>query len=302
MAKEDFKKFQELLRALFLDGSAYDRQKLAVLLGISPHTLDKAIRELRDMSEQTAPGTFVANRGRRLSFSLKHRHYESTGNFLLFLYRLKMLRTKEKSRLLQVISNLFEEPGSTIEDFMAAIDQKTDEENWKRRKQDRVEHIEPVERTAVLSYLRYLEDIGVLEKKEDDTYYPVCDVYDALTAEELLELYHYVDYQANTGLLSVLGYLLAANYPSGHLHRMLVENIMDITPGDPVPEDWFLSCLARAEQELAIGWGVSGGRPTKVRIKFYFDAVSGSFNFIRERVRREGQHGTIVEEGDDFFI
>ena len=47
MARENFKREQEVLRTLFLDGGAMTRRQFAAQLGLSMESLDKVIAELK---------------------------------------------------------------------------------------------------------------------------------------------------------------------------------------------------------------------------------------------------------------
>jgi hypothetical protein len=84
MAREGFKKEQELLRLLFLDGGGMNRSQLACRLGISIDGLDKTMQQVKTLLEESGycESCLVSTRKRHIHNYLRYDYYESGENFL----------------------------------------------------------------------------------------------------------------------------------------------------------------------------------------------------------------------------
>ncbi|PSK03132.1 WYL domain-containing protein [Brevibacillus porteri] len=191
MARESFDKELQLLRLLFLTAGAYNRQQLAERLGISVHTLDKTIKKLKDIQS-----TFYQHVGdeekKEYYAQLRYNYFEVTDNFLMFLYHAKSLKDSEVERLSHILEKLRQQPLSIKDLLDTFVDTEPDE---KTIRQD----------------MKYLEEIGVIKNSSEVRPYVYQfdgELLDSLTDDELLDLYDFIDFMANTQLPAVPGYLL----------------------------------------------------------------------------------------------
>ncbi|WP_405106127.1 WYL domain-containing protein [Paenibacillus sp. FSL K6-1217] len=197
MAKESFDKEIQFLRMLSLAGGAYSRQQFAERLGISVHTYDKTLRNLKDMVtvlQQDLP----ADQGTELSEWLRYNYYESADPLLLFLFRAKSLKETESIRLTLLLTALQSKELTAKELHDGCCDQMPDDSPL------------PDEKT-IRGDLKYLEEVGVIVRVNDKRpyrYKAANDLMDQLTDDELLDLFDYADVIANTQIPSVQGYLL----------------------------------------------------------------------------------------------
>jgi predicted DNA-binding transcriptional regulator YafY len=95
-------------------------------------------------------------------------------------------------------------------------------------------------------------------------------------------------------------------YLIGHTQRNAIakfrmEGITQIEEGEAVSEEEFERHLSTVERQMANSWVVDTLRTIKVVARFFNPEQSGS-NFIRERVKAQGQWGTITEESDESFL
>lgn len=197
MAKESFDKEIQFLRMLSLAGGAYSRQQFADRLGISVHTYDKTLRNLKEMVtvlQQDLP----AEQGTELSEWLRYNYYESADPLLLFLFRAKSLKETESIRLTLLLTAL-QTQELTAKDLQDICSEQMPDDSPL-----------PDEKT-IRGDMKYLEEVGVIlrvNEKRPYRYKAANDLIDQLTDDQLLDLYDYVDVIANTQIPSVQGYLL----------------------------------------------------------------------------------------------
>ncbi|RUS43317.1 YafY family protein [Cohnella sp. AR92] len=197
MARESFDKEIQFLRMLALAGGAYSRQQFADRLGISVHTYDKTVRNLKEMLgtlQQTLPN----EQGAELADGLRYNYYESADPLLLFLYRAKSLKETESIRLTLLLTAL-QTDVRTAKELQDILFEQMPED-----------YPLPDEKT-VRGDLKYLEEVGVIvrtDEKRPYKYKAANDLVNTLSDDELLDLFDYVDVLANTQVPSVQGYLL----------------------------------------------------------------------------------------------
>ncbi|MFC6653955.1 helix-turn-helix transcriptional regulator [Paenibacillus rhizoplanae] len=197
MAKESFDKEIQFLRMLSLAGGAYSRQQFAERLGISVHTYDKTLRNLKDMVT-VLQQDLTTEQGTELSEWLRYNYYESADPLLLFLFRAKSLKETESIRLTLLLTALQSEELTAKELHDCCSEQMPADSPL------------PDEKT-IRGDLKYLEEVGVIvrvNEKRPYRYKAANDLLDQLTDDELLDLFDYVDVIANTQIPSVQGYLL----------------------------------------------------------------------------------------------
>ncbi|PZD92955.1 WYL domain-containing protein [Paenibacillus sambharensis] len=201
MAKESFDKEIQFLRMLALTTGAYSRQQFAERLGISVHTFDKTLRKLKEIASSvhdSAAGTPGEDPDRELGGMLRYNHYETSDPMLMFLFRAKSLKETEIDRLSLLLGELNGRSMTAAELLDSCCSGLP------------ADAAMPDEKT-IRSDLKYLEEVGVIRKVNSGRparYQLHDDLIRELSAEELQELYDYVDCMANTQLPSVQGYLL----------------------------------------------------------------------------------------------
>ncbi|MFC5471587.1 helix-turn-helix transcriptional regulator [Cohnella suwonensis] len=208
MARESFDKEIQFLRMLALAGGAYSRQQFAERLGISVHTYDKTLRNLKEMLGTLQQGN-LNEQGSELSEGLRYNYYESADPLLLFLFRAKSLKETESIRLTLLLTAL-QSQELTAKDLQDLCSDQMP-----------AEFPLPDEKT-VRGDLKYLEDVGVIMRMSGTRpyrYKASNDLIDRLSEEELLDLFDYVDVVANTQVPSVQGYLLRATLKKALLKR-----------------------------------------------------------------------------------
>lgn len=197
MARENFRREQELLRTLLLDGGAMTRRQLAALMGLSVESLDKVLAELKEAWDATCgdiplrceQGAYILDRSRQSHSSLMR-------GVLNILYRLKAVRQTEIDRIAFILGRM-RQASQTLPSLIEAMACET-------------ELGEP-DRKTVQGYLDYLLELGavVCDKSRRPFQYRLeLSLLDSLTDEELDELYSFVDFAANTDIFSAVGYLL----------------------------------------------------------------------------------------------
>ncbi|OMD92078.1 helix-turn-helix transcriptional regulator [Paenibacillus odorifer] len=197
MARESFDKEIQFLRMLSLAGGAYSRQQFADRLGISVHTYDKTLRNLKGMVtvlQQDLP----TEQGTELSEWLRYNYYESADPLLLFLFRAKSLKETESIRLTLLLTAL-QTQELTAKDLQDVCSEQMP-----------TDYPMPDEKT-IRRDLKYLEEVGVILRVNEGRpyrYKAANDLMDQLSGDQLLDLYDYVDVIANTQTPSVQGYLL----------------------------------------------------------------------------------------------
>lgn len=197
MARESFDKEIQFLRMLALAGGAYSRQQFADRLGISVHTYDKTLRNLKGMVSVLQQG-LPAEQGTELSEGLRYNYYESADPLLLFLFRAKSLKETESIRL-SILLTALQTQELTAKDLQDVCSEQMPADGPL-----------PDEKT-VRGDLKYLEEVGVILRVNEgrpSRYRAANDLIDQLSDDELLDLYDYVDVIANTQTPSVQGYLL----------------------------------------------------------------------------------------------
>ncbi|WP_127508823.1 helix-turn-helix transcriptional regulator [Paenibacillus humicus] len=206
MARESFDKEIQFLRMLVLTSGAYTRSQLADRLGVSIPTVDKTIRNLKEAAGAAMAG--AGDAGLDLADQLRYSYHGAADPMLLFLFRAKSVKASESVRIPLLLGALKESSLTVMEllDFccaalpadLAAPDEKT-----------------------IRSDLKYLEEVGVICKAgsgRPSRYRLNDDLIRELSAEELLDLYDFVDIMANTQIPSVQGYLLREGLQK-HLSR-----------------------------------------------------------------------------------
>ncbi|WP_042165676.1 helix-turn-helix transcriptional regulator [Paenibacillus gorillae] len=83
------------------------------------------------------------------------------------------------------------------------------------------------------------------------------------------------------------------------IYRM--EGLTQLQESDAVEETEFEQKLQALQQKIRFSWLVDTGRTVKVKARFYNPEGSAA-NFVRDRVRLQGQWGMITEESDQTFI
>ena len=107
MARENFRREQELLRTLLLDGGAMTRRQLAAQMGLSVESLDKVLAELKEAWDATCgdvplrceQGSYILDRSRQSHSSLMC-------GVLNILYRLKAVRQTEIDRIAFILGRM----------------------------------------------------------------------------------------------------------------------------------------------------------------------------------------------------
>ncbi|WP_322922864.1 helix-turn-helix transcriptional regulator [Paenibacillus campi] len=191
MAKESFDKEIQFLRLLALTGDAFDRQQFAGRLGISVHTFDKTIRRLKELNGE-----------HDLTELFGYRYADSAEPVLLFLFRAKSMKESETRRLPLLLTALQQQAHTAAELLHVCDEQLADCTTA------------PPDEKTIRSDLRYLEEMGVVRREAGGRPYRYRlnhDLIEPLSANELLDLYEFVDVMAHTRLPSVQGYLLRDN-------------------------------------------------------------------------------------------
>ncbi|WCF07667.1 WYL domain-containing protein [Paenibacillus thiaminolyticus] len=197
MAKESFDKEIQVLRMLMLTSGAYNRQQFAERLGISVHTFDKTTRRLKEIAAAAYPQS-MPTQSQELSEALRHSHYDTKDPVLMFLFRAKSLKESESLRI-SIILEALHEQAMTVIDLMEICCSRTP-----------ADVAMPDEKT-IRSDLKYLEAVGVVCKENAARPYRYRldnELLHQLSAEELSDVYDFVDVMANTQVPSVQGYLL----------------------------------------------------------------------------------------------
>ncbi|WP_422659912.1 helix-turn-helix transcriptional regulator [Paenibacillus sp. EC2-1] len=94
-------------------------------------------------------------------------------------------------------------------------------------------------------------------------------------------------------------YLLS--YSRDGIRKFRMEGITQIEEDEEVTEQFFEWKRNELEEKIQYSWLIDTGRPVTVRVRFYNPEHTQS-NFIKERVRLQGQWGKIVHEDDECFI
>jgi predicted DNA-binding transcriptional regulator YafY len=95
-------------------------------------------------------------------------------------------------------------------------------------------------------------------------------------------------------------YLLGTEARFG-VRKYRIEGITQVEEYDLVTEEIFLHHSKQVEHATSQSWLIDTGQPVKVRVRF-FSPGPGINNFVKERVKLQGQWGTIVEEDEESFI
>lgn len=199
LARESFDKEIQFLRMLALAGGAYSRQQFADRLGISVHTYDKTLRNLKEMLGTLQQG-LPQEQSAELSEGLRYNYYESADPLLLFLFRAKSLKETESIRLTLLLTSLQSRELTAKELQDSCCEQMPHD------------YALPDEKT-IRGDLKYLEEVGVIARSGGSRpykYKAANALIDQLSDDELLDLFDYVDVIANTQVPSVQGYLLRA--------------------------------------------------------------------------------------------
>ncbi|BBH22272.1 hypothetical protein Back11_36170 [Paenibacillus baekrokdamisoli] len=198
MAKESFDKEIQFLRMLVLTSGAYSRQQFADRLGISVHTFDKTLRKLKEIVNSMYQ-QLPEEQGKEFAEMIRFNYYDSTDPMLLFLFRAKSLKESESHRFSLVLAALHEKPLTAMELLDVCCNDPASNST-----------LFPDEKT-IRSDLKYLEEVGVIKRvpgPRPSRYRIQNELVQALSEDELLDLYDFVDVMANTQVPSVQGYLL----------------------------------------------------------------------------------------------
>jgi len=203
MAKESFDKEIQILRMLALTSGAFTRTQFAERLGISVHTFDKTIRRLKEVLGSMHQH-LTQEQSREWSEAIRYSYYESADPLLLFLFRAKSVKASESYRLSLLLSAMDGQALTVMELLDICCSPPSDETAT-------IEEMPMPDEKTIRSDVKYLESVGVIRKESAARPYRYRvndDLLQALSPEELLDLYDYIDVMANTQLPSVQGYLL----------------------------------------------------------------------------------------------
>ena len=214
MPKENFKKEQELLRLLWLEGGGYHRRELASVLGLSADSVDRSLREIRSVLEDE---TILANAWpEKKETYYFFTHQQADANPLACLYSLRSLRESELERYLAIISILSEQPSSFQEllNEICHLSNVNEEDQHAYKK-------------TLVSYLAALRRAGFIHRQPSQRgkYYLPSSLVDLLSPSELASLGDFVAYCAHTTILSALGWQLLGqlqHWLSKHTSRSTV--------------------------------------------------------------------------------
>jgi len=217
MAKEGFDKEIQFLRMLVLTSGAFNRQQFAQRLGISVHTFDKTLRRLKEILSGVYQHLPEEER-KQLTDAIRFSYYESSDPILLFLFRAKSVKETETERISLLLEamgvqaltakELLDICSSSLPADLSMPDEKT-----------------------IRTDLKYLEEVGVITKENairPFRYRLQNDLITALSDEELIELFDFVDIMANTQVPSVQGYLLRDS-----LKKQLIRSQPGSTAAEP---------------------------------------------------------------------
>lgn len=193
MAKESFKKEQEMLRYLFLDGGAYSRSQFAAKLGISVGNFDKTLRNLKEALEHSN-ASLITERNSNIFTHLRYEYFNCFTNGLHALYKMKAVKKNEKTRLVFILRILADKSLSVkdILESLANAEDYIDEKNLRK-------------------YLDYLLMSDVINKVGNHRPYLYSlnrEFFDNFSETELIEINDFIDFYSNTGILSAHGHLL----------------------------------------------------------------------------------------------
>lgn len=196
MARENFKREQEVLRTLFLDGGAMTRRQFAARLGLSMESLDKVIAELKQAWDASCgDNLLLCENGAYVLPRFRRKQNDLTRKVLFVLYRLKAVRQTEVDRIAFVLAKM-QQKSQTIPSIIEAMAYELGIE---------------LDRKTAESYLDYLVEIGAVRcsKRQRPFQYSLnLELFESLNDDELDELHAFVDFCANTDVFSAAGYLL----------------------------------------------------------------------------------------------
>ena len=187
---------EEFFRFLFIEGNAYDKQTMAQRLGTSMSYFDKIYRNTKNFFEGMYPASYESYRTKNKAYSrFKYDAYQVTENILVWFYR-QTYQTKRFDEILCYVSILQiigEQPSTRSE----IADKLVNELGGSDKKLSR--------------YLNPLLDLQVIRKVDDtkpERFVLNNSLLEHVSDEELLQLYQFVNFAANTSLSSVPGYFL----------------------------------------------------------------------------------------------
>ncbi|AJS57331.1 helix-turn-helix transcriptional regulator [Paenibacillus sp. IHBB 10380] len=198
MAKESFDKEIQFLRMLVLTSGAYSRQQFADRLGISVHTFDKTIRKLKEINHSMSQ-QLPNEQSLELAEAIRLDYYDSADPMLLFLFRAKSLKESESQRISMLLAALHNHNALTAMELLDLCCGSLSADS-----------AQPDEKT-IRKDLKYLEEVGVIVRESGirpHRYRIQNDLIQALSEDELIDLFDFVDVMANTQVPSVQGYLL----------------------------------------------------------------------------------------------
>ena len=284
MARETFKREQEVLRILFLDSGAMTRRQFADRLGLSVESLDKVLAELRKALGTTgASGTIDCENGAYVLARDRSFTRTLTQNLLSILYRLKGVRQTEIERFTFIIGQL-RRGDRTLPQLLNAFSDELSIE---------------LDRKTLQSYMDYLVEAGTVRCKTDARpflYQLDMQLFDSLTDDELESLYRFVDFAANTAVLSAVGYLLQDSLGD---HMRNERNLAPQTPfaykynyhGRILDEyvcQELLSCMA-AQRKIRLEYGGKDYR--RYRSKLHEPKEAAGRIVIPSRIVYDHQYG-----------
>ncbi|MDG5787160.1 WYL domain-containing protein [Evansella sp. AB-P1] len=224
MGKENFKKQQEIIRMLFVDSGVYSREKFSNMLGISIDSYDKAKLELIKMMEQEEEfEDWFTFRNKHGNPQLKYDYYKITDNYLTLLYRTKSITTNELQRFIFLLKILHQQIRNQDKDY---LERKEIKELFFTNLRDSKGNPLDIDNKILKSYLDYLVEVGYIQavKVGRSFKYSINNsLYEALTKDELIDLYYFVDYVSSTEVPSAQGYLLRDTLRNHLIHSCKIE-------------------------------------------------------------------------------
>lgn len=198
----NFRKEEEMFRLFFTEGSAYPSIQIAEFLNLEPKYFSERFK--KSFFEKLNPTYYEQFKRKRLIYTrYKYDAYILNENILTTFYRLnKDLKTLEIERFTDVLASLSEGPLTIIELILKINNSLNDETKW----EDDLAFKKSYERTVT-----ELRKLGVIYRVNNYKPYQYAinhTILNRLEENELIDLIHFVDFMANTHLISVQGYIL----------------------------------------------------------------------------------------------
>ncbi len=199
----DFRKEEEMYRFLYIEGNAYHKSQLAEMLGMSEkHFYERFFPTIQEQIYERGGNDYlvISDENQKCSYSrIKYDAYEFNRNMLMSFYEQnKVAQSSEVERFVFVIVQLSKKSMTKQEVIRAFNDQNgifdpfAFSRSFDRTFQD----------------LEKYEVIKKLKKTKPYIYTLDHDLFAGLDRDELIDLYQFIDFCANTETLSVSGFLL----------------------------------------------------------------------------------------------